>query len=120
MLDTPKQLDYSILESNARLISSSLISFVFNLDSNLCTNLKETKEECSLLLNESINVDRKRLAVWIKLFGSKPRPTNTLQLQLIANLQQVVKKFSHNSVVSEVVINDFVLYEIVGKFVLEL
>uniref|UniRef100_A0A915NUD3 BOS complex subunit NCLN n=2 Tax=Meloidogyne TaxID=189290 RepID=A0A915NUD3_9BILA len=113
MLDTPKQLDYSILESNARLISSSLISFVFNLDSNLCTNLKETKEECSLLLNESINVDRKRLAVWIKLFGSKPRPTNTLQLQLIANLQQVVKKFSHNSVVSEVVINDFVLYEIV-------
>uniref|UniRef100_A0A914M9B3 BOS complex subunit NCLN n=1 Tax=Meloidogyne incognita TaxID=6306 RepID=A0A914M9B3_MELIC len=113
MLDTPKQLDYSILESNARLISSSLISFVFNLDSNLCTNLKETKEECSLLLNELINVDRKRLAVWIKLFGSKPRPTNTLQLQLIANLQQVVKKFSHTSLVSEVVINDFVLYEIV-------
>uniref|UniRef100_A0A1I8BLB4 BOS complex subunit NCLN n=1 Tax=Meloidogyne hapla TaxID=6305 RepID=A0A1I8BLB4_MELHA len=113
MLDTPKQLDYSILESNTRLIANSLISFVFNLDSKECLNLKEKQMECSLLLNELINVDKKRLAIWIKLFGTKPRPTNTLQLQLITNLQQIVKKYSHSSSISEVVINDFVLYEII-------
>ncbi|KAF7634909.1 Peptidase_M28 domain-containing protein [Meloidogyne graminicola] len=112
MLDIPKNLDYSILEENAHLIANSLISFIFQLETVQCLNLKEKK--CSLLLNKQININKKRLETWINLFASKPRPTNELLLKnvLINNLFQVVKKYSENALISEVIINDFVLYEI--------
>ncbi|KAL3123819.1 hypothetical protein niasHT_010032 [Heterodera trifolii] len=112
LLDIPTSLDFSVLEANAKLIANSLVSFVFDLDSRLCNNAKENNLACSLL-NDAVEVDPKRLKAWVSMFGSKSRPIVVSQHRLVTNLFEVVKRLAHSAHVSEIVVNDFALYDIV-------
>jgi hypothetical protein len=103
------------LETNAKTIADAMISFVFNLNSQLCKNaLNGTKTECTLQ-NGAINVDRQRLGAWMSMFATKPRPIVVPQQQLIANLHEVAKRYAHSVQIAEVSVNDFVLYNVIGK-----
>lgn len=114
MLDTFNNLDISALEKNAKQIANSLISFVFDLNSKHCQSSRESGVECAVL-NDAIKIDPKRLNAWLNMFASKPRPNVISQQQLVVNLHEIVKKYSHNAYTAEVDVNDFLLYEIIGK-----
>lgn len=114
MLDTFNNLDISALEKNANQIANSLISFVFDLNSKNCQSSRESGVECAVL-NDAIKIDPKRLNAWLNMFASKPRPNVISQQQLVVNLHEIVKKYSHNAYTAEVDVNDFLLYEIIGK-----
>ncbi|KAI3420399.1 hypothetical protein GPALN_003698 [Globodera pallida] len=111
LLDIPTSANFVVLEDNTKTIANALVSFVFGLDSQLCNSVKENELACSLL-NDAIGVDPKRLRAWMSMFGSKPRPIAEPQQRLVSNLYEVVKRTAHSAHITEISVNDFVLYNI--------
>lgn len=116
LLDTRANLDFNVLERNVRIISNAVISFIYDLDPELCDAANSENIECSILSSEN-GVNTKRLAAWMDAFAMESRYAGAIaQTKLVANLREVVQRYTDKTTLFEVSFVDYVLFNIFGWF----
>uniref|UniRef100_A0A0K0ENP1 BOS complex subunit NCLN n=1 Tax=Strongyloides stercoralis TaxID=6248 RepID=A0A0K0ENP1_STRER len=106
--DTYSSLSFDVLLNNIRIISETVISYVFNISNELCEKLEN---DCSVL-NSSI-ISKERVSTFLNIVNSHSRaPPQSLD-NLINQLQIIVEKYSkQDAVISQFTPVDVNLYSV--------
>lgn len=118
-MDTRSNLDLSSLTRNVQLIANAIVSFIYDIDPNLCDAANSENIECSILTTEN-SVNSQRLNGWLDAFAMETRYAGVDSTKLVANLHDVVQRYAYKTTIFEVSLVDYVLYNIFGWFSFDL
>ncbi|MFH4981745.1 hypothetical protein AB6A40_008454 [Gnathostoma spinigerum] len=91
LLDTPEQLDQNAIEMNVRTIGEAVLAHIFKLRNERCPSNNATSA-CTLLKRD--NAKPYRIAHWIEKFASSPRPLAGNNEKFVADLRDIVAKYT--------------------------
>ncbi|CEF66974.1 Nicalin [Strongyloides ratti] len=108
LFDTHSSLSIGILLNNIKIISETVISYVFNIPYESC---KKSRSECSVL-NSSI-ISKEGVSTFLDIVNSHSRAPPQPLDDLISQLQTIVEKYSkQDALISQFIPVDVNLYSV--------